>query len=263
MAIQKPKDYLNNANLLEEILKSQAIQAKLPEEERQDRTAECLTPPLVRMLMQLVKNFASSWRWRGYTWNDDMQSEALLALCKVALKFNYEKATANGNPANPFGYYTQITKRVFLTLIEREKKQGKIRDEIIEMSDTDLLPSFGRQNEEDPMSPQKELDGTKSVESDPRKRRRKKKNKILKEDDTSKMTEAEAAHWLQRKQEEFLAKKNAEVVILSDDARQKLDAEEAVVAAREALAEAIAENEDIAVLEKTLENATKALTKIS
>lgn len=242
MATQKPKDYLNNANLLEEILKSQAIQNKrvqkvrdklgrdlTPEEDkeaRDDCAAECLTPSLVRMLMQLVKNFASSWRWRGYTWNEDMQSEALLNLCKVALKFNYEKATANGNPANPFGYYTQITKRVFLTLIEKEKKQGKIRDEIIEMSETDLLPSFARQNEDDANSLQQDLDGTKAVESDPRKRRRKKKKKIAKEDDTSKMTEAEEARWLQKKQEEFLAKKNAEVTVLEPDAREQIVAKE-------------------------------------
>lgn len=226
MATQKPKDYVNNANLLEEILKSQAVQNKRVEkasdklgraltkeeekEVRDDCAAECLTPSLVRMLMELVHRYATSWRWRGYTWNEDMQSEALLNLCKVALKFDYEKATANGNPANPFGYYTQITKRVFLTLIEKEKKQGKIRDEIIEMSDTDLLPSFARQNEDDPHSLSQDLDGTKSIESDPRKRRRKNKNKIAKEDDTSSMTEAEEARWLKRKQEEFLAKKAAE-----------------------------------------------------
>lgn len=238
MAAQKPKDYVNNANLLEEILKSQAIQNKkvqkardelgrdLTKEEekevRDDCAAECLTPALVRMLMELVKRFASSWRWRGYTWNDDMQSEALLNLCKVALKFDYEKATANGNPANPFGYYTQITKRVFLTLIDKEKKQGKIRDEIIEMSDTDLLPSFARQHEEEMNSLGVDLDGTKHVESDPRKRRRKKKKNISPEDDTSKMTEAEEARWLKRKQEEFLAKKNAEITKLEPDAREQL-----------------------------------------
>ena len=203
MAETKSKDYLQNKNILKEIIKSQEIQNKLPEDERQLRAAECLTPELVNMLMEIVRRFASSYRWRGYTWIDDMQGDAMLNLCKVALKFNLEKA---GDYPNPFGYYTQIIKRVFITYIEKEKKQGRIRDEIIEMSDTDLLPSFARQHENESNSLQQDLDGTKVVESDPRKRRRKKKAKVLKEDDMSKMTDAEVNRWLEKKRLEFEAK---------------------------------------------------------
>ncbi len=200
-----PKDYLHNSNVLVEIVKSQAIQAKYPEEERNERAAECLTSELVRMLMLLVKNIASSYRWRGYTWNEDMQAEALLSLCRVALKFNLEKATANGNPANPFGYYTQIISRVFLTYVDKEKKQGRIKDEIIEMSDTDLLPSFSRQFEDGTHnSLHTELDGTKSIPSDPKRRKRKKKGKRDKE--TANLTDTQYQRWLDAKVQEFLEK---------------------------------------------------------
>ena len=215
MTVNKPKDYLNNANLLREILRSQEIQNQLPEEERDARAAECLTPELVEMLMELVSRFASSYRWRGYTWNDDMQAEARYNLCRVALKFNLEKATASGNPANPFGYYTQIVKRVFLTLIEKEKKQGSIRDEIIEMSDTDLLPSFARQFETETNSLNQDLDGTQDIPSDPRRRRRK-KIKVAKEDDTMNMSAAEYEEWIARKSAEFMERK----------AKEKLDKSE-------------------------------------
>lgn len=202
MATKQPNDYVNNAKLLPEILKSQANQAELPKEERNERAAECLTPELVNMLMQLVQRYATSYRWRGYTWNEDMQSEALMNLCKVALKFDLEKA---GDYPNPFGYYTQIVKRVFLTYIDKEKKQGRIRDEIIEMSETELLPSFGRQAEEENNQMGVDLDGTKRVESDPRRRKRKKTSKKKKVDDTSKMTDAEYQRWLEAKKDQFLA----------------------------------------------------------
>lgn len=202
MSEDYPKDYLNNASLLREIVKSQAIQDKLPEEERDEKAVDCLTPELTTMIEILVTNLSSSYRWRGYTWIDDMRSEAILNLCRVALKFNLDKA---GDHPNPFGYYTQIAKRVFLTYIEKEKKQGRIRDEIIESSETDLLPSFGRQHENETNSLGVDLDGTKVIPNNPMLRRRRKKPKLAKGDDTSKMDDVEFQQWLELKKNEFLS----------------------------------------------------------
>jgi hypothetical protein len=184
----------------------------LPEEERDDRSAECLTPELVRMIMELVSRFATSYRWRGYTWIEDMQSEAVLSLCRVSLKFNLEKA---GEYPNPFGYYTQIVKRVFLTYVDKEKKQGRIRDDIIEMSNTDLLPSFARQHEGETNSLRVDLDGTQTIIADPKLRRRSttKKIKVAKEDDTSSMTEVQKKVWMDKKIAEFNERKEKEARI--------------------------------------------------
>lgn len=203
--LKPPKDYLNNANLLKEIVKSQEKQNKLPVDERDDRAVECLTPTLVAMIVELVSRYATSYRWRGYTWIEDMKAEANLGLCKVALKFNLEKA---GEYPNPFGYYTQIVKRIFLTYIDLEKRQGRIKDDIIEMSNTDLLPSFGRQNELETNSLHVDLDGTQAVVADPKLRRRSttKKLKVAKEDDTSNMSETRYKEWLDAKVAEFKAK---------------------------------------------------------
>jgi hypothetical protein len=205
MTIKRPNDYLSNSNLLEEILKSQAIQAKLPDEEKWDRAAECLTRPLVEMITLLVTRIATSYRWRNYTWIEDMKGEAELSLCRVCLKFDLSKVP-DGSYANPFAYFSQIITRVFITMIDREKKQGKIRDEIIEGSETDLLPSYGRQNEQVGNSLGLDLDGTKRIKSDPHKRRRRKKPKVIKEDDMSKMSDAEQQKWVDRKVAEFRAK---------------------------------------------------------
>jgi len=210
MSTKYPNDYLNNGNLLEEILKSQKIQAQLPEEEKWERAAECLTPELIVMINLLVTRIATSYRWRNYTWIEDMKSEAEMSLCRVCLKFNLEKIPEGSYP-NPFSYMSQIVTRVFLTVIEREKKQGKIRDEIIEgLNNSTLLPSYGRQNEYMTNSLGLDLDGTKRIKSDPHKRRRRKKSKILKEDDMSKMTDAEQNRWLAKKVAEFRAKQKEE-----------------------------------------------------
>jgi len=205
MSIERPNDYLSNANLLDEILKSQKAQALLPEEDKWDRVTECLTPELITMMSLLVDRIATSFRWRNYTWIEDMKTEAQLNLCRVCLKFDLAKVP-EGSYANPFAYLSQIISRIFLTVIEKEKKQGKIRDELIEMSGTDLLPSNARQNENFVSESGYELDGTKTIPSDPHKRRRRKKPKIRKEDDINKMTDAEAKQWLDRKVAEFKEK---------------------------------------------------------
>lgn len=203
MSVKRPKDYLNNANLLEEIDKSKANLKRfhnLPKAEQDERAVECLTPELITMLITLVDKYATHYRWRGYTWIEDMRAEAMLNLCKVALKFDRAKAGAH---PNPFAYYTQIITRVFLTYIEKEKKQGRIRDDLIEMSNTDMMPSFGRQGESDATQLEIDLDGTKSVVGDPKLRRRRPSRKKVKIDNTSEMTEAEYKRWLDNKVEEF------------------------------------------------------------
>lgn len=229
MATRKPKDYLNNANLLVEIIESQKVQNDLGEryrkqllknnpsiekddldsmvaDEMNKEVMSCLTPTLIKMLMLLVDNMATSFRWNRYTWLEDMRAEAHMNLCRVALKFNLEKAIASGNPPNPFSYYTQIAKRIFITIIEKEKKLGNIRDDIIEMSDTDLLPSYARQHADLNSQGGEELDGTKRVESNHYLRRRRKKPKVKPEDDFSKMDDVDFKKWLDNKTQEYFDK---------------------------------------------------------
>lgn len=201
---KEPKNYVNNANLLKEILKSQENLKQFPEEEQQDRVMEALTPELVEMIMQMVKRISVGYGWRGYSWNDDIQLEAIMNLSRVALKFNLEKA---GDKPNPFAYYTQIIKRVFISYIDKQKKQGKIKDGIIMMSDTTMVPSYSEKYEAERNSLHVDLDGTKNVKSDPRKyKRRKKRGKRPPEDETDKMTDREYQEWLDNKCKEYLDK---------------------------------------------------------
>ena len=136
---KKTTHYAPNDALMEEIAKSKKILAERQAEDEETTPAECLTPRLVDMLMKIVHNYSPKNTWRNYTYIDDMRGDAILSLCQNALKFNPEKSN------NPFGYYTQIVTRSFLTFLEKEKKIRRIRDDILEQNM--LNPSFSRQLE--------------------------------------------------------------------------------------------------------------------
>lgn len=134
---KKNTNYLNNANLIEEIMISKEVQEK----NSNWTPAQCMTPKLVGMLQMLVNRYSQKGNWRGYTYIDDMRSEAIVSLMQNALKFNPEKSQ------NPFGYYTQIVTHSFLTFLDKEKKVRRIKDTLLEQQG--YTPSHARQLEND------------------------------------------------------------------------------------------------------------------
>lgn len=74
----------------------------------------------------------------GNTYNDEMQCQALLQLSYVGLKFDESKSQ------NPFAYYTTAVKNAFTRIVNLEKKNQNLRDDILEMNG--LNPSWSRQN---------------------------------------------------------------------------------------------------------------------
>lgn len=163
---REPRNYVNNAHLLEEIRKSKEI---FRGKNNPDKTpAECLTPKLVSMLIALVENYGKKYNWRNYSYLEDMKAEAIANLCQNALKFDEAKA---GDQPNPFSYYTQITHRSFLTYLGKENGLRDIRDDLIETMDgEDFKPSHHRQLEQE----LDHLDYAKHSHIQPKKRGRKK-----------------------------------------------------------------------------------------
>lgn len=96
-----------------------------------------ITNKLARMYMQLCEKYAMKFNWRGYTYNDEMKASAVLQLTYVGLRFNEAKS------ANPFAYYTAAITNSFCRVLNTEKKNQNIRDDILEMNG--LNPSFTRQ----------------------------------------------------------------------------------------------------------------------
>jgi len=96
-----------------------------------------LTDKLARMYIMLCEKYAMKYNWRGYTYNDEMRNSAILQLTYVGLRFNEAKS------ANPFAYYTAAITNSFCRVLNTEKRNQNIRDDILEMNG--LNPSFSRQ----------------------------------------------------------------------------------------------------------------------
>ena len=127
--------YLDKKEMVFEIVKS-----KKKQEENPDLLpAECMTPRLVEMMIELVRNYSKHPSFGNYSYRDDMVMAALENLMKHGLKFDPSKY----EEPNPFGYYTMITYRCFITFIRGENKERDIKDDLAE--EYEQLPSFGRQ----------------------------------------------------------------------------------------------------------------------
>jgi len=97
-----------------------------------------ITNKLALMYMKLCERYATRSNWRGYTYNDEMRAQALLQLAHIGLQFDESKS------ANPFAYYTAAITNSFTRVLNIEKKNQNIRDDILEMNN--LTPSYSRQN---------------------------------------------------------------------------------------------------------------------
>jgi DNA-directed RNA polymerase specialized sigma subunit len=119
------KYYLTNSRLLPEVIKSKELGR--------------ITNELATMLLMLTRKYASKHWFSGYTYKEDMISEAVANLCQNALKFNPELSS------NPFAFYTSCINNSFLQVLNNEKKHRRIRDQLL--IDIGENPSFSFQDE--------------------------------------------------------------------------------------------------------------------
>jgi hypothetical protein len=96
-----------------------------------------MTRKLATMFMKLCERYATRSNWRGYTYNDEMRSQALLQLSQIGLQFDESKSQ------NPFAYYTAAITNSFTRVLNIEKRNQNLRDDILQMNN--LNPSYTRQ----------------------------------------------------------------------------------------------------------------------
>ena len=96
-----------------------------------------MTKKLAHMFMKLCERYATRSNWRGYTYNDEMRSQALLQLSQIGLQFDESKSQ------NPFAYYTAAITNSFTRVLNIEKRNQNLREDILEMNN--LNPSYTRQ----------------------------------------------------------------------------------------------------------------------
>ncbi len=118
---KRPAKYLNNKDLLAQVIASHSIGK--------------MTNELAKMLMLLVTRYAKKGNFVNYTYNDDMQSYAILSLVKTWRGFDPKKSS------NPFAFYTQCIKNAFIQYLNYERKHRDTKDKLL--VDSGLNPSFG------------------------------------------------------------------------------------------------------------------------
>jgi len=96
-----------------------------------------ITDKLALMYLKLVERYSMRSNWRGYTYVDDMRGQALLQLSQIGLQFDESKSQ------NPFAYYTAAITNSFTRILNVEKRNQNIRDDILQQAGA--LPSFTRQ----------------------------------------------------------------------------------------------------------------------
>lgn len=128
---KRPVKYLNNKDLLAEVVKSKQLTAKLGR--------NFMTNELAKMLQLLCARYAKKGNFANYTYNEDMQGYAMLMLVKTWNSFDPAKSS------NPFAFFTQCIKNSFIQNLNTEKRQRDIKDATL--VDNGLSPSYNYQYE--------------------------------------------------------------------------------------------------------------------
>lgn len=98
-----------------------------------------ITNTLARMYIKLCERYATRGNVRGYTYNDEMKGQAILQLTQIGLQFDESKSD------NPFAYFTAAVTNSFVRIINIEKRNQVIRDDLLEMNG--MNPSYTRMGE--------------------------------------------------------------------------------------------------------------------
>lgn len=100
-----------------------------------------ITENLGKMFIKLSERYAQRSNWRGYTYVEEMRGQAILQLSQIGLQFDESKSE------NPFAYYTAAVTNSFTRVLNLEKKNQNIRDDLLE--EAGLTPSLTRQTSQE------------------------------------------------------------------------------------------------------------------
>lgn len=148
------KHYKIIDNELKEVLRSHCRKGKFSDSHGK------ITNELAKMFILLVERYSQRPNWRGYSYLDEMQGNALLQLSQFALQFNEAKSE------NPFAYFTSFLSNSFTRVLLIEQKHQSTRDTMLE--DMGQTPSNTRQLEnEEFINHQKNEHHAVSISDDP------------------------------------------------------------------------------------------------
>ncbi len=108
-------EYVKNKDMLEELrlYKQSGTQSEL----------------LGEMFLLIARNLSNKSIFSGYTWKEEMISEAALTCVKYCHNFDPEKSN------NPFAYFTKYCYNAFIGYIKKQKKHGDIKQCLYDKKD--------------------------------------------------------------------------------------------------------------------------------
>ena len=127
MAIDKKKKphYVDNKKFLQAMIDWKAT---VVEAEENDEPRPQVTNYIGECFLKIANHLSYRPNFINYTYRDDMISDGIENCLQYIDNFNPEKSK------NPFAYFTQIIYFAFVRRITKEKKQSKIKDQLLKRS---------------------------------------------------------------------------------------------------------------------------------
>ena len=88
--------------------------------QEEDREIPQMSKYIGQCIMKIAENLGSKYNFVGFSYKDEMISDAIFKMFESVPKYNTEYS-------NPFAYFSQISWNVFLQRIKEEKKQQYIK----------------------------------------------------------------------------------------------------------------------------------------
>lgn len=129
-------EYLNNKQFYQALVD---YREKCEVAEKEGKSQPRIPNHIGEAFILIATKLSNKGNFVGYTYKDEMVSDAIENCVNAVHSFNPEKS------ANPFAYFTQIVWYAFLRRIEKEKKQTYIKYKSLEMFmlDCDLSDEEG------------------------------------------------------------------------------------------------------------------------
>lgn len=128
-------NYIDNKEFLRELNEFHELRQKNPNAR--------VTESLGKSIILICDNLAKRYNFSGYSFRDDMVSDAIENCLSCITNFDPSKSE------NPFGYFTLVAYRAMLRRIAQEKRQHNIKFAVLENSviddtfaDTEIPPEI-------------------------------------------------------------------------------------------------------------------------
>lgn len=120
---KRSKHYVNNKQFHQALIEFGELRKKA---ELENKPRPKISNYIGECFLKIATHLSYKTNFINYMYLDDMISDGIQDCVQRIDSFNYEKYN------NPFAYFTQVIYRAFLRRIDKEKKQMRIREKIIE-----------------------------------------------------------------------------------------------------------------------------------